>query len=49
MVLETTYDLLLFFVFLSVVFVGFALAIVVAQGSLADIKQVGAGGGGAGA
>ena len=39
MVLETTYGLLLFFLFLSVIFVGFALALVVAQGSIADIKQ----------
>ncbi|KXZ45832.1 hypothetical protein GPECTOR_50g626 [Gonium pectorale] len=39
MVLETTYDLLMFFAFLSVVFVGFALAIIVAQGALADEEQ----------
>ncbi|KAG2432387.1 hypothetical protein HYH02_012959 [Chlamydomonas schloesseri] len=39
MVLETTYDLLLFFVFLSVIFVGFALSLVIAQGSIANIEQ----------
>ncbi|GLI61786.1 hypothetical protein VaNZ11_004286, partial [Volvox africanus] len=39
MVLETTYDLVMFFAFLSVVFVGFALAIIVSQGALADEEQ----------
>ncbi len=45
MVLATASDLVLFFAFLSVVFVGFALAIIVAQGVLADEEQVGAEGG----
>ncbi|GIL62296.1 hypothetical protein Vafri_16581 [Volvox africanus] len=39
MVLETTYDLVMFFAFLSVVFVGFALAIIVSQGTFADEEQ----------
>ncbi|EFJ52883.1 hypothetical protein VOLCADRAFT_86312 [Volvox carteri f. nagariensis] len=39
MVLETTYDLVMFFAFLGVVFVGFALAMIVSQGSLANEEQ----------
>ncbi|KAG2502228.1 hypothetical protein HYH03_000714 [Edaphochlamys debaryana] len=40
MVLETTWDLLLFFLFLSVVFVGFGLAIIIAQGEVAQEEMV---------